>query len=77
MVIITSYTWKAADLLATPYNAAYSSSKVAGVNPKKPHQAPGGTTDSVALLNANFVMIIDDEISLTHPYHLQVFRVTI
>jgi hypothetical protein len=72
LVIITSYTWKAADLLATPYNAAYSSSKIAGVNPKRPHQIPGHSADSVSLVNPNIVMIINDEISLTHPYHLQV-----
>jgi hypothetical protein len=72
LVIITSYTWKAADLVATPYNAAYSSCKVAGVNPKRPSQIPGSTADSVALLNPKVVMILDDEISLTNAYFFQV-----
>ena len=73
LVIITSYTWKAADLVATPYNAAYSSCKVAGVNPKRPSQTPGNTADSVALMNGKFVMILDDEISLANAAFLQVY----
>jgi hypothetical protein len=72
-VLVTSFTWKAASLVATPYNPAYSSCSTFGVNPMRKMKAPPGNTPTAhALLHADLALIINDEISFTHQAHLQV-----
>ena len=70
LVVVTSYTWKASDLIGTPHNPAFSSCSTFGINPRTP--VPGDTPVSRALLTPDVVMIINDEISFTDQLHLQV-----
>ena len=68
LVLITSYAWKAAQLISTPANPGFSSTttfNTAGANI--------GTNDICrAIFHAGVVMVINDEISFTTPEHLQV-----
>lgn len=70
LVLVTSYTWKAADLIGTPHNPAFSSCTTFGINIRTP--VPGDTLASRALLTPDVVLIINDEISFTDQAHLQV-----
>lgn len=73
MVLVTSFTWKAADLIGTPYNPGYSSCTTFGINPMaRSRGSTGQSAAAHALLNPNVVLVINDEISFTHQSHLQV-----
>jgi hypothetical protein len=70
LVLVTSYTWKAADLIGTPHNPAFSSCTTFGINKRTP--VPGDTLASRTLITPDVAIIINDEISFTDQAHLQV-----
>jgi hypothetical protein len=73
LVMVTSYTWKAATLIGTQYNPGFSSSTAFGINlHSKRLGVFHSTAASRALLNPSVVMIINDEISFTDQAHLHV-----
>ena len=73
MVLVTSFTWKAADLVGTPHNPGFSSCTTFGINPmSRSRQTPGTSAATQALVNPDVVLIINDEISFTYQAHLQV-----
>ena len=73
MVLVTSFTWKAADLVGTPHNPGFSSCTTFGINPMaRSRHTTGKSAATQALVNPDVVLIINDEISFTHQAHLQV-----
>lgn len=72
LVVVTSYCWKAAQLISTPANPGFSSCTTFGINDFQPSKSPGETPACHAIINPRVVMIINDEISFTTPAHLQV-----
>lgn len=72
LVVVTSYTWKAAAMIGTPHNPAYSSCSTFGINPRTNPRVNGASAIANTLLNPDVVLIIDDEISLTPQTHLHV-----
>jgi hypothetical protein len=60
LVIVTSYTWKAADLIGTPYNPGFSSCTTFGINPKaKDKGSLGNSAASQTLVNPNVVQLLN------------------
>lgn len=77
LVAITSYTWKAAQLISTCANAGYSSMTTFGIpvrhgNTSRRGTALGGTDAAKAIISPRVVMVINDEISFTPQNHLAV-----
>ena len=76
LVAVTSYTWKAAQLVGSSHNPGYSSSTTFGINPFSKGAGRGGhlgnTAAAMALIHKDVVMILNDEISFTPQAHLQV-----
>lgn len=71
LVVVTSYAWKAAQLVGSSFNPGYSTCTTFGINPFNPLQS-ANTEASKALLNRDVRMIICDEIGFTSPEHLAV-----
>ena len=71
LVLVTSYSWKAAQLIATPANPGYSSHTTFGI-PRDNGKPNGNTKASIDTFHRGVVMIINDEISFTPSSHLQV-----
>jgi hypothetical protein len=71
LVMVTSYSWKAAQLIATPANPGYSSHTMFGIA-RDSSRPIGSTKASADTFHSGVVMIINDEISFTPSCHLQV-----
>ena len=72
LVVVTSYTWKAADLISTSHNPGVSSTTTFGINPYKVRKTPGERPTCKSILNESVVMVLNDEISFTHQSHMLV-----
>jgi hypothetical protein len=72
MVVLTSYTWKAADLISTPANIGTSTGTLFGIMDMKPHLPVGQTKKCRQLLTPNIKMVINDEVFLNSQKHLHV-----
>lgn len=77
LVAITSYTWKAAQLISTCANAGYSSMTTFGISARqgqagRRRTALGGTDAAKVIISPRVVMVINDEISFTPQSHLSV-----
>lgn len=76
MVVVTSYTWKAALLLSTPFNQGYSTSMLFGTNVRTGEQSnrrtPGTSDKSQHLLSPSVRLILHDEISFDRQEHFGV-----
>ena len=76
LVVVTSYTWKAAQLVGNAFGLGYSSSTLFGVDGfSQTKKIPGETAASRPLLHRGVRMILNDEISFTSQDHLWVSTV--
>ena len=71
MVLVTSYTWKAASLVGTAYNPGVTTSKAFGINTFR-RSTPGSTDICQILLNPDVVLVFDDECSFTDQGYMVV-----
>jgi hypothetical protein len=74
LVVVTSYAWKAAQLISTPANPGFSSHTTFGISTKNV-ESVGHSAWCQAIFNRGVVMVIDDEISFTPKNHFQVSAV--
>jgi hypothetical protein len=73
LLIVTSFTWKAALLLGTPSNPGYSTTMLFGTNRGDVNKrTPGTSPKSQHLLNASVRIILHDEISFDNQEHFGV-----
>lgn len=73
LVAITSYTWKAAQLISTPANPGYSSMTTFGIPMKRTAASQIGESDACKhIMHDRVVMVINDEISFSPQCHLAV-----
>ena len=76
LVVVTSYTWKAALLLGTPYNPGYSTTLLFGTNTGQQsrgrRRVPGTATTCLKLFTSSVRIILHDEISFDSQHHFQV-----
>jgi hypothetical protein len=74
--MVTSFTWKAALLLSTPYNQGYSTSMLFGTNVRKGggqgRRTPGTSTKSQNLVTPSVRIFLDDEVSFGGQEHMGV-----
>jgi hypothetical protein len=74
LVAITSFTWKAAQLISTPANAGFSSMTTFGIPVVKRRNGPsvGDSEAARTIISRDVVLVFNDEISFTPQSHLAV-----